>query len=116
MSNVAQLYDVTKELLDHLNLPLPKDDREQYIERVDSLLAKRQQLIAACQSAEPASYETKQAQAIIEWNKVIAQKLQSYLNVIKVDMKKLKQQKQTGMKYENPYDAQPDGYFIDKKN
>lgn len=115
MSTVAELYDVTKGLWDHLMQPLPKEEREPYIERVEILLKERQKLITSFQGQATVS-EQELADTIIQWNKEINQRLEIYLQTIKVDMNKLKQQKKTGMKYENLYATQPDGFFIDKKN
>lgn len=115
MSTVAELYDATNELRNHLKEPLPKEEREPYIEKVASLLKKRQKLIGSFQR-KTARSEQELADTIAQWNKEISQRLEIYLNSIKVDMNKLKQQKDSGMKYENPYTSQPDGFFIDKKN
>ncbi|WNF36571.1 hypothetical protein RJD24_19450 [Bacillaceae bacterium IKA-2] len=115
MTTVKELYDLTKELCEFLETSLPKEDREPYIEMVESLLQKREELVSGLK--EPSDrQEQEMALSIVEWNKTIQQQLASYLAVIKADMNKLKLQKQTGMKYENPNTTQPDGFFIDKKN
>lgn len=115
MDTFQELYDVTAELHEHLSKPLPKEERESYIGRVEKLLSRREHLIRSYEG-EKVDAEAKKAEQIVLWNKEINQRLQTYLNTIKIDMNKLKQQKQTVHKYENPYDAQPDGFFIDKKN
>lgn len=116
MATVNELFIVTKELLDHLKTPLPKEEREPYIEKVEELLETRQRLLNQFQGNVAAATDKQKAETIVQWNKEIAQRLQIYLNTIKIDMNKLKQQKDTGMKYENPYNAATDGFFIDKKN
>lgn len=115
MSTVKELYDLTKELFEFIEQPFPKEERELYIEKVELLLQQREQLLSRFK--EPVhENELEMAQAIVDWNKTIQQRLTMYMTVIKADMNKLKQQKDTGMKYEKPYTTQPDGFFIDKKN
>ncbi|MCT8140159.1 hypothetical protein H1D32_22145 [Anaerobacillus sp. CMMVII] len=115
MVTVNELYIVTRNLVEQLNTPFPKEVRESYIERVEVLLAKRQDLINHYEG-KPTIDELEQAKQIIQWNNAIEKLLKNYLETIKVDLNKLKQQKETGKRYENPYVDQTDGYFIDKKN
>lgn len=115
MTTIAQLYEATKQLLDHLSHSFPKEHREDYIDRLESLLQSRQQLIEAYRS-DSSGVDQEKTEAIVNWNKEINKKLNLYLGQIKLDMNKLKQQKKMGMKYDNPYNAQPDGFFFDKKN
>ncbi len=115
MATFAQLFESTKKLFDHLEKPLPQEDREEYLAELDQLLQTRQQLIETYKG-KLTEVERDQAKIIVALNKRISEKLQSYMSQIKLDMSKLKQQKQTGLKYENPYDTQTDGFFIDKKN
>jgi flagellar protein FliT len=115
VSTVKELYERTKQLHQFLEEPLPKEDREPYIEKLELLLQRRAELISRFKQPVRLQ-EQEMAQEIVDWNKQIEQRLKMYLAVIKTDMNKLEQQKQTNKKYENPYDTQPDGFFIDKKN
>ena len=115
MATVQELFEVTKELGEFLEQPFPKEEREGYIERVEQLLEMRANILTNFKDTKK-NIDSDTAKAIVSWNKKIEQRLSLYMSTIKVDINKLKQQKQTGMKYENPYDTQTDGFFIDKKN
>lgn len=116
MTGIKELFLATKALYEHVEMPLPKgeDEREEFIEKLNDLLAKREQFINEY-SGNLAEQERPLANQIITWNKTINERMQQNLSLIKADINKLKQVKLSGEKYENPYDAQPDGFFIDKK-
>ena len=115
MSTFEQLFNVTKQLVDQLRMPLPKEEREQYIEKLELLLDERGELIKQF-DGQLDEDKRQLAQELVSWNKEINERLQANMNIIKIDINKLKKQKQTGVKYENPYEASVDGIFIDKKN
>lgn len=116
MASVKQFYEATKQLLIHVEKPMPKEEREEYIEKLQQLLALRDELIQAFQGPAKSSEELKMAEEIVAWNKQINERLSGNLSIIKVEMNKLKKQKDTGKRYENPYQHDPiDGMFIDKK-
>ncbi len=117
MASIKALFVTTKELFDHVNKPLPKEDREQYLEDLEEILNRREQLIANFDGRHPETDdEKKMATLIVQWNKQMNERLTTYLTLIKKDIRSLKEQKATGKRYENPYQHAPiDGAFIDKK-
>ncbi|WP_416147227.1 flagellar protein [Salipaludibacillus sp. HK11] len=116
MSTLSSLYQLTKELNDHLTKPLPKDEgREEYIETIEAYLSKRQTLMSDL--TRPAGeQETTLANELIEMNQVVNQRMKAVQGLIRVDINQLKKRKTTGKKYENPYDGPTaDGVFFDSK-
>lgn len=117
MSSLNELFVATKNLLDQLEKPFPKEDREEYIEQMEQMIDKREQLIQSYQGGPAGTeQEKKMVNVIIDWNKQIDERMSSYLSMVRVDLNNLKKRKTTGVKYENPYQYGPiDGSFIDKK-
>ncbi|WP_280769530.1 flagellar protein [Salipaludibacillus daqingensis] len=116
MSVLSDLHQITKELSDHLSEPLPKDEgREEYIEMIDSHLAKRQKLLNELQRPV-GEQETKLANELIEMNENVNRRMQVVQGEIRTDINQLKKRKTTGKKYENPYSGRTaDGVFFDSK-
>ena len=117
MANIKDLFLITKQLFDHLEKPLPKEEREEYLQHLEQLLNGREQLIENFDARQPQTdEEQKMATLIVQWNKQMNERLTAYLALIKKDINSLKKQKDTGKKYENPYQHAPiDGAFFDKK-
>lgn len=117
MASIKELFVATKQLFDHVEKPLPKEEREQYLEELEEILNRREQLIATFDGRQPETEdEKKMATLIVQWNKQMNTRLTTYLTMIKKDISSLKKQKDTGKRYENPYQHAPiDGAFIDKK-
>lgn len=116
MTSVNELFIVTKELYEHLEIPLPKEDREEFIEGLQQLLNKREELLKKFSRDIVTEDEKKMARLMVEWNKQIQFKLTNISLIIKGDISNLKKQKDTSRRYENPYLHDPiDGVFFDKK-
>ncbi|MDR4889977.1 hypothetical protein RGU12_20995 [Fredinandcohnia sp. QZ13] len=111
----TQLYNLTEELLLHLERQPDQEEREEYIDKIMGLLDKRDQVLT--QIVYPSNREEKQkGEKIVEMDKVIKQKLTVLFTTIKQDISKLNQSKEPQKKYRNPYDTyNPDGRFFDKR-
>ncbi|WP_096202439.1 flagellar protein [Bacillus sp. FJAT-45350] len=119
MSGVKELYLQSKELLDHLESPLPKDDdeRDVYIEKINDLLDQREvSLKKIGDSSNLSTSEIKLGEEVLKLNKEINPKLAFLRNQIRIDISALKAKKEKGQKYENPYEGRTvDGIFFDKR-
>ncbi|MFV8826482.1 hypothetical protein [Alkalihalobacterium sp. APHAB7] len=116
MTSVKDLFLSTKRLLDYLEKPMEKEERDDYIEQLQEHIDERQQLIENFNGKPQTSEEKKMAVLMVEWNKKINESLNSHLLTVRTDITQLKKQKDTGKKYENSYDHEPiDGFFFDKR-
>ncbi|RFB09489.1 flagellar protein FliT [Bacillus sp. HNG] len=115
MSTLDSLFMVTEELLDLLSLPIEKEKREEAIERINSLLDSRDNLIADIKP--PYTEKEKQLGAeIVRMNKIIDAKLAEIKLEIQTDLALVKKGKTISKKYTNPYQVGPaDGMFFDKR-
>lgn len=117
MSQFVKLYQVTEQLYEHVVQTVGKDDRDSYIEKLSGLIEERTRIIEAIGGVKPSEGEAVILKRAVERNEQMGPRLQEVLNSVKRDMLQLKKKKQTGQRYENPYDHAPlDGAFIDKKN
>ncbi|MDQ0254539.1 flagellar protein FliT [Evansella vedderi] len=117
MSSFKKLYDITEQLFKLVGSSSNKEEREIYIEKLTSLVDEREIVLSSLNGVEPSETDKELLKKAVEWNQQMAPKLQQELNMIKRDMLQLKQKKETGRRYENPYAHDPvDGAFIDKKN
>jgi flagellar protein FliT len=116
MSLVQQIYEVTSKLYELLQIVITdQNHRDKVINEVENLLEIRQQLLSDLKG--PFSEEEKElGQQIIEFNKVIDEKLDQLKLDVQTDMNKVKKQKTSNEKYVNPYkNVSFDGMFFDKK-
>ncbi|OIJ22382.1 hypothetical protein BKP45_07030 [Anaerobacillus alkalidiazotrophicus] len=103
-------------LLSHLNLALPKDETDYYIQQLENLLATREELIKGVKEAQTAE-EKHLGDKIIKDNKKINQLLVQKTQQLKREINLFNTKKKHNQRYENPYqDTSVDGIFIDKKN
>nr|WP_304216830.1 flagellar protein FliT [Fredinandcohnia onubensis] len=115
MSTLDSLYMSTKELVDLLSIPIQKENREEVIEMINTLLNSRDTLITEIKP--PFKEKEKELGAeIVRMNKIIDSKLAEIKHEIQMDLAQLKKSKTSSIKYTNPYQAGPsDGMFFDKK-
>ncbi|MGJ9384776.1 flagellar protein [Salipaludibacillus sp. CF4.18] len=115
MSAITELHTVTKALYGHLQQTMPKDEgREEYIEVIENYLGERQPLMDKV--SQPSGAEEEFANDVVKMNKEINLKMVAIQAEIRMDLNRLKMRKQTGKKYENPYDGPTsDGIFFDSK-
>ncbi|MGO4888821.1 flagellar protein FliT [Anaerobacillus sp. MEB173] len=115
MSTIKAVYEVTKQLFDHLQMQMPKEERESYIERIEQLLAEREDLIKQLKDT-PTDSERKLGQVIVKMNHEINSKLKIASVMINRDISDLNRKKETNKRYDHPYESvYTDGLFFDKK-
>jgi flagellar protein FliT len=116
MSAVKVLLEITKNLFNHVNSGLPKEEREPYIERLNELLDQRQ----AIMNTLPATYseeEQRIGQMILKMNETIEPLLLCQFEEIKHNLSLMKKRKEKNLQYANPYQTlSADGMYFDKKN
>lgn len=115
MSAITELHTLTKALYNHLQQPMPTDEgREEYIEVIENYLGERQPLMDKL--SKPEGNEKELTNDMVNMNKEINVKMVAIQGEIRMDLNRLKMRKQTGKKYENPYDGPTsDGIFFDSK-
>jgi flagellar protein FliT len=115
MSAVEELHSVTKELHYLVNKPFTEENRDEAINEIDRLLAKREQMLA--QIKGPYSDEEQQlGKEIVGYNVEINKKLDLMKNNISADLQKISSRKITNNRYANPYESvNIDGMFLDKR-
>jgi flagellar protein FliT len=115
MSAVKILLEITKNLNDHVEAGLPKEDREPYIERLNELLEQRQSIIDKL----PVAYsdeELRMGKLIVKLNETIEPLLVMQFEQIKNNLSLMKKKKERNVQYANPYQSlSSDGMFFDKK-
>lgn len=115
MSTIDTLYSSTKELVDLLSMPIQKENREEAIEMINSLLNSRDILISKIKPLYTEE-ESKLGVEIVHMNNFIDAKLAEVKLEIQADLAQLKKSKASSKKYSNPYQSGPvDGMFFDKK-
>ncbi|HEX6922324.1 MAG TPA: hypothetical protein VF149_00755 [Bacillales bacterium] len=111
---VEQLYNCTKKLHSHLSKGLPETDREEYIERIESLLEERQQWIVEYSASSEGGNRT--GHDIAEYEQEIQKMIGDMFEQIREDVHRLRRQKTTSQRYANPYrGGSADGMFLDKR-
>ncbi len=116
MSNVAKLYNLTKELYDLLNQPITSNNREDVIQQINELVEERGNYINEL-TPPYSEQDKKMGQTIVRLNKQIQHQMQTLFNDLKVEMKQVKKQKRSKRSYTNPYEQvrSVDGMFLDQK-
>jgi flagellar protein FliT len=116
VSAVTKVYGVTEQLFQLVSQPVTKDNRDECIQQITSLLEKREQLLT---DVHPpfATNEKQLFQQIIDWNEVITTKFVEIKQHIQHDMIQLKKTKSSNQQYVNPYQnvSATDGMFYDKR-
>ncbi|WP_077624786.1 hypothetical protein [Sediminibacillus massiliensis] len=116
MNRLVPLYKATDALHNLLQKIGPSTQREEAIAEITSLLDEREQLLA--QVKPPYSEEEqKLGRALLPLDQGIEKKLQTLFAELKSEMKAVKKQKTSNVKYTNPYQnvANFDGAFLDQK-
>lgn len=115
MSAVQALYDITKQLAEQLQKNVAKSERDSYIEQLQNILEKREDLI---ENVKPpyTTNEKKLGTEIVEMNKEISMQLTKVKKEVQYDILQLKKKKSSNNKYVNPYQSLSiDGMFYDKR-
>ncbi|MCL7746698.1 flagellar protein [Halalkalibacter alkaliphilus] len=119
MSVVKELYIQTESLYEFAKQALPKDndERDQFIAEVDERLAQRDHFINRIDFSKLSEAEKKLGQEILKLNKRLTERLEQIRAEIRANISDIKKKKETGLKYENPYDGPTsDGVFFDKRS
>ena len=114
MEILVEFIKKTKELLVHLEVEFPTEEREAYIETTNQLLDKRGELLS--QLPDLRSLKESNKVELVNLETKIQSILQSQQGKIKKDLQVLQLQKKKTNKYADPYgDVSFDGMFLDKK-
>lgn len=117
--------DLTKELLQvsaklyQLLTSLPKgEERDEYIDKINALLDERGEIINTLKNENfQINTNIKSHVMLIELDRGIRERLQHVMDVIKQDIKNIKNAKKNEQQYMNPYSSVRvmDGMYYDKK-
>ncbi|MEK4027986.1 MULTISPECIES: flagellar protein FliT [Bacillaceae] len=114
MSAVKNCFEITEKLFQLVSRP--PADRDQMMAAIETLLERREELLADIKPPFTAE-EQELGREMIKRNAVIDMRLKKVKEDIQRDMKSLTKKKDSVDKYVNPYASmQMDGVFYDKKN
>lgn len=113
MEAIQALHEVTQQLIELLQQN--HLDRDVRIERIQSLLDQREELLKSIQPPFT-EQEREQGKKLVELDQQVKQLLQKQKQEIQQDIKQLHMKKESNQKYANPYESMPvDGLFYDKQ-
>ena len=114
MEAIQALHEATQQLIELLQQN--HLDRDVRIERIQSLLDQREELLKSIQP--PFTQQEKElGKQLVELDQSVNQLLQKQKREIQQDLKRLHMKKESNQKYTNPYESMPvDGLFYDKQN
>ncbi|WP_100374033.1 flagellar protein [Bacillus sp. FJAT-45037] len=118
MSVVKELFVTTRSFVEFVGQPIPEDEeaREEYLKKINEELAKREPLIAQVDRENLTESEKALGAELVKLNEKLTERLAIISSQIQDDLKKIKIKKQTGHKYEHPYEGPTaDGVFFDKR-
>jgi flagellar protein FliT len=116
MNRVQALYDTTVRLDTLVSQQVSSENREEVVQSLTKLMEAR-----ALQMEElkpPFSPEEEQlGKELLPLNERISSHVQQIFDQLKIDIRTIKKQKQSGKKYINPYASMQtlDGRFLDKR-
>ena len=118
METIQQLLQVSAKLYQHLT-DIPKgEERDDYIEKINTLLDERGTCIQALQAAgfkvDPAN---RTHQTLAKLDTGIRERLEEVMSAVKEDMKELNSAKKHEKQYINPYSnvSTMDGRYFDNR-
>ncbi|MGG1594093.1 flagellar protein FliT [Terribacillus saccharophilus] len=116
MNRVQALYDTTAQLDTLVSQPVTSENREEVVQSLTALLEVRS---SQMEELKPpfTTEENNLGKELLPMNKRISKKVQHIFDQLKVDIRTIKKQKQSGKKYINPYASMQtlDGRFLDKR-
>ncbi|RCW67088.1 flagellar protein FliT [Saliterribacillus persicus] len=117
MDKILKLYKLTNSLIEEAEKATSSEDREEVIEKINTLLDEREVLLKEIK-APFSEEETKKGQEIIELDGRLQKMLAIIFFDLKKEMRSVKKQKSSNEKYVNPYQklSGHDGMFMDSKN
>ena len=116
MSALEKVYGVTEQLFQLMSQSIGKEERDDVIEKITSMLETRDQFLTDVHP--PFTAKDKQLfDKIVVWNEVINKKFAEIKQLIQLDMTQLKKKKSSNQQYINPYQgvSTSDGMFYDKR-
>jgi flagellar protein FliT len=116
MNRVQALYDTTLELDTLVSQQVTTENREVVVQSLTELMKARSQQMEELQPPFSPE-EEKLGRALLPLNERISSSVQQIFDQLKIDMRTIKKQKQSGKKYINPYASMQtlDGRFLDKR-
>jgi len=117
MSRMESLYKISKKMLKTLNKDyISVDERMDIINKVNNLLGERGLIIEVLNPPYTPKEEVIGLQ-VVELDKLIRERMDELHKTIQMDLKQLKQQKDSNKRYINPYKDMKtvDGMYLDNK-
>lgn len=116
VSALEKVYGITEQLFQFVSQPLAKEDRDERIDKITSMLEARDQFITDVHPPFTAK-EKELFDKIVVWNEVINKQFTDLKQQIQQDMTQLKKKKTSNQQYINPYQgvSTSDGMFYDKR-
>lgn len=116
MNRLEKLYQITCQLKELLDQDVTAKNREEIIQQMTELIDQRGELMKSI-SPPYTKEESEMGRKVLELNGFIQEKMNALFNELKLEMKQVKQQRQSKQRYVNPYqDVQVmDGMFLDSK-
>ena len=118
MEVLKRILTITNSLNELLIAKVEAKDRDQTIEEVNELLAKRELLLQQMKQAEDLTEDEKRiGKQIIKLNQAVEQGLNLLFSEIKNEIQAMQKQKKFKQNYTNPYEnvQLADGMFLDSK-
>ncbi|MDQ0206757.1 hypothetical protein [Alkalicoccobacillus murimartini] len=117
MTILTQLLSQTAELQKHIEtgLPIGDDERMAFIKQLDIGLINRGELINQLKDYQVKPAEEEIKEDVLKQNAAFQARLTMLQNQIRIDLKQIQLKKETGRKYEQPFDGMTDGAFFDKR-
>ncbi|MBU5467789.1 flagellar protein FliT [Virgibacillus sp. MSJ-26] len=116
MNRLEELYEATQQLETLLSKDVNVNNREQVIEKINTLVEKRGKYM---EDLVPPYSESEKAmgEKLLVLNHHIQEKLNVLFEDLKDEMKQVKKQKKSNQSYSNPYKKMEaiDGMFMDLK-
>jgi flagellar protein FliT len=116
MNRVQALYDTTARLDSLVSQPVTSENREEVVNSLTALLEVR---TGQMEELEPpfTTEENLLGKELLPMNERISKHVQGIFDQLKIDIRTIKKQKQSGKKYINPYASMQtlDGRFLDKR-
>lgn len=116
MNRVQALYDTTAQLDALVSQPVTSENREEVVQSLTALLEVR---TGQMEELKPpfTTEENRLGKELLPMNDRISKHVQLIFDQLKIDIRTIKKQKQSGKKYINPYASMQtlDGRFLDKR-
>jgi flagellar protein FliT len=116
MNRVQALYDTTVRLDTLVSQQVSSENREEVVQSLTKLMEARD--LQMEELKPPFSPEEEQlGKELLPLNERISSHVQQIFDQLKIDIRTIKKQKQSGKKYINPYASMQtlDGRFLDKR-